>query len=98
LSGVQTGIVHRISNSESSNTARSNSSTVVSDEEDIGPAFDIDNPIEASTCVTGTRKWALRDGEGIAAWDGTVKVDGSTSWRYVSWWMKIVRPHRIRKD
>jgi hypothetical protein len=53
---IQTGIVRRICNGESSSTAGSNSSIVVSDEEDIGPTGDIDRPIEASARVIGSRK------------------------------------------
>jgi hypothetical protein len=80
---VQTRIIRRICNSESSTTAGSNTSIIVPNEEDIGPTGDTDSPIEASACVIVSRKWTLRDGEGSAAWDGAVKVDGST-WRYVS--------------
>ena len=64
-------------------TAGSNSIIVVPDEEDIGITDDIDSPVEASACDVVTRKRTLRDDEGSAAWDGAVKVDGST-WRYVS--------------
>jgi hypothetical protein len=53
---VQTGIVRRICNSESSTTAGSNSSIVAPDEEDIGPTGDTDSPIEPSACVIITRK------------------------------------------
>ena len=53
---VQTGIVRRICDSESSTTARSNPSIVVPDEEDISPTGDIDGPIEASACVIVGRK------------------------------------------
>ena len=53
---VQTGNVHRISNSESSTTAGSNSSTVVPDKNNIGSTGDIDSPIEACACVTVTGK------------------------------------------
>ena len=76
---VQTGIVRRISNSVTSNAAGSNPTCIfVSDEEDISPTFDIDNPID-------TRNWTLRDdGEGTAAWDDAVKVDAGSTWRYVS--------------
>ena|SRR6267154_1156766 len=77
---LQTGIVYIRSNSDSNITARSNSSIVVPDEEDIGPTGDVDSPVEASACDIVTRKRALRDGEGSAAWDGAVKVDSST-WR-----------------
>jgi hypothetical protein len=78
---VQTGTVHRICNSHCSNTADSNSSIVVPDQKYIGPTGDIDSPIEASACSTGSGKRTLRDGEGSAARDGTVKADSST-WRY----------------
>ena len=80
---VQTGGVHRIRNSVFNMTPGCNSSIVIPDEEDIGPTGDIYSPIEASACLIVTRKRSLRDGEGSAAWDGTVKVDGST-WRYNS--------------
>jgi len=53
---VQTGIVRRICNSESSTTPGSNSSIIVPDEEDIGPTGDIDSPIKASACVVVTGK------------------------------------------
>ena len=75
---VQTGTVHRICDSDRSNAASSNSSIVVPDEEDIGPADDIDSPIEAGARRIVTRKRALRDGEGSAARDRAVKVGGST--------------------
>jgi hypothetical protein len=78
---VQTGTVRRICNSDSSNTAGSNSSIVVPDQKYIGPTGDIDSPIEASACDIVSGKRTLRDGEGSAAWDGAVKVDSST-WRY----------------
>jgi hypothetical protein len=76
---VQTGIVPRISNSVTSNAAGSNSICIfVSDGDDIGPTFDIDNPID-------TKNWTLRDdGEGAAAWDDAVKIDADSTWRYVS--------------
>jgi hypothetical protein len=64
-------------------TAGCNSSIVIPDEEDIGPTGDVRSPIEACACDIVTRKRTLRDGEGCAAWDGTVKADGST-WRYGS--------------
>lgn len=75
---VQTGTVHRICDSDRSNTASSNSSIIVPDEEDIGLADDIDSPIETGARGIVTRKRALRDGEGSAAWDGAIKIDGST--------------------
>jgi hypothetical protein len=53
---VQTGIVQRVCNSEFSTTARSDSSIVVPDEDDIGPKSDIDSPIEASACVSDIRE------------------------------------------
>jgi hypothetical protein len=90
----QTRIVHRICNSIFNMTAGCNSSIVIPDEEDIGPTGDIRSPIKTCACDIVTRKRALRDGEGSAAWDGAVKVDGST-WRYVSQWMRTVRLHRL---
>ena len=75
---LQTGIVRPICNKAFSMAAGSNSSIVVPDDEDIDPSGDIDSPIEASTCDIVIRKWALRDDEGSAAWDGAVKADGST--------------------
>ena len=62
-------------------TTGSSSTIVIPDEEDIGPTADIHSPIEASACLIDSRKRTLRDGEGSATWDGTVKIDGST-WRY----------------
>jgi hypothetical protein len=53
---VQTGTVHRICDSDCSNTASSNSSIIVPDEEDIGPADDIDSPIEAGARAIVTRE------------------------------------------
>ena len=78
---VQTRSVHRTCSSVFNMTASSNSSIIVPDEEDIGPTGDIHSPIEASACLTVTRKRTLRDGEGSATWDSAIKVDGST-WRY----------------
>jgi hypothetical protein len=75
-------------------TAGCDSSFVIRDEDDIGPTCDIRSPIEACACIIFIRKRTLRDGEGSAAWDGAVKVDGST-WRYVSRWRKTVRPAPI---
>ena len=75
---AQTGIVYRICRGVFNMTASSNSSIVVPDEKDIGPTGDIHSPIEASARLIVARKRTLRDGEGSAAWDGAVKVYGST--------------------
>jgi hypothetical protein len=64
-------------------TAGCDSSIVIPDEENIGPTGNIHSPIEACARDIVTRKRTLRDGEGSAAWDGAVEVDGST-WRYVA--------------
>ncbi len=84
---VQTVVLPNL-NLEKDITAGGNSSIIIRDEDELGPTSDIDSPIEANSIepnvgAIDTIKWALRDDEGSATWDGAVNADSST-WQYTS--------------